>query len=267
MENLHALVLGIIQGLTEFLPVSSSAHLSLIPWVFGWEDPGLAFDVALHVGTLVAVLWFFRVEWKALLMAMIAIVTTRRVDTLEKRRVVYLVIATIPGGLAGLALGKYAENVFRAPALTATALIVMGTLLWTVDRTAPQNRSLESVSWKDALLIGCAQAFAIIPGVSRSGATITAGRGLALDRQAAAVFSFLMSMPITAAAAMKEVPKALHESADVLPLVIGMLAALVSGWFAIAILMRYVSRRSYGVFAAYRWALGLLVFALLAWRG
>ena len=267
MENLHALVLGIIQGLTEFLPVSSSAHLSLIPWMFGWEDPGLAFDVALHVGTLVAVLWFFRVEWKALLMAMIAIVTTRRVDTLEKRRVVYLVIATIPGGLAGLALGKYAENVFRAPALTATALIVMGTLLWTVDRTAPQNRPLESVSWKDALLIGCAQAFAIIPGVSRSGATITAGRGLALDRQAAAVFSFLMSMPITAAAAMKEVPKALHESADVLPLVIGMLAALVSGWFAIAILMRYVSRRSYGVFAAYRWALGLLVFALLAWRG
>ena len=267
MENLHALVLGIIQGLTEFLPVSSSAHLSLIPWMFGWEDPGLAFDVALHIGTLVAVLWFFRVEWKALLMAMIAIVTTRRVDTLEKRRVVYLVIATIPGGLAGLALGKYAENVFRAPALTATALIVMGTLLWTVDRTAPQNRPLESVSWKDALLIGCAQAFAIIPGVSRSGATITAGRGLALDRQAAAVFSFLMSMPITAAAAMKEVPKALHESADVLPLVIGMLAALVSGWFAIAILMRYVSRRSYGVFAAYRWALGLLVFALLAWRG
>ena len=267
MENLHALVLGIIQGLTEFLPVSSSAHLSLMPWMFGWADPGLGFDVALHVGTLVAVLWFFRAEWRVLLVATIAIVTTRRLDTPEKRRVGQLVIATVPGGIAGLLLGKYAEHAFRTPALTATALIVMGTLLWIVDRTAPQARPLESVGWKDALLMGCAQAFAIIPGVSRSGATITAGRGLALDRQAAAVFSFLMSMPITAAAAMKEVPKALHESADLLPLAIGMVAAMVSGWIAIAILMRYVSRHSYGIFAAYRWALGLLVFALLAWRG
>ena len=120
MEILHALVLGIVQGLTEFLPVSSSAHLSLLPWIFGWQDPGLAFDVALHLGTLVAVLWYFRVEWRALLAAAIGIVTSRQIDNPDKRRVAELIIATIPGGIAGLLLGKYAESVFRTPALTAS---------------------------------------------------------------------------------------------------------------------------------------------------
>lgn len=267
MEILHALVLGVIQGLTEFLPVSSSAHLSLVPWMFGWEDPGLAFDVALHVGTLVAVLWYFRAEWRGLLIAAISIVTSRQIDSADKRRVAQLVIATIPGGIAGLLLGKYAEHVFRTPALTAIALIVMGTLLWLVDRRAPQERPLASVGYKDALLMGCAQAFAIIPGVSRSGSTITAGRALKLDRHSAAVFSFMMSMPIITAAAIKEVPHALRESGLTMALAVGMIAAAVSSWVAIAILLRYVTRHSYGVFAAYRWALGLLVLGLVAWRG
>ena len=144
MEIVHALVLGLLQGFTEFLPVSSSAHLSLAPWAFGWTDPGLAFDVALHFGTLIAVLWYFRVEWISLAAATVDIVRTRRVDAPEKRRVVHLVIATIPGGLAGLAFKDEAETVFRSPALTATALIVMGTLLWAVDRWRRQERLITS---------------------------------------------------------------------------------------------------------------------------
>lgn len=267
MDLLHAIVLGILQGLTEFLPVSSSAHLSLAPWLLGWDDPGLAFDVALHLGTLVAVLWYFRKEWRALLVALIDILRTRRIDAPEKRQVLYLIIATIPGGLAGMLLNKLAEETFRAPALTAGALIVMGTLLWWVDRSRPEARPLESIRARDALLIGLAQMFALIPGVSRSGSTITAGRALGLDRQSAAVFSFLMSMPITAAAALVKVPQALREHGLSLPLLVGVLAAFISSALAINVLLRYVSKHSYGVFAAYRWVLGLAVLAIVAMRG
>ena len=268
MEIVHALVLGLLQGFTEFLPVSSSAHLSLAPWAFGWQDPGLAFDVALHFGTLIAVLWYFRAEWASLAAATVDILRTRRIDAPEKRRVVHLVIATIPGGLAGLAFKDMAETVFRAPALTATALIVMGTLLWAVDKWSVQVRPLDGVRWRDALLIGCAQMFAIIPGVSRSGSTITAARALTFDRQSAAVFSFLMSMPITAAAVAHELPKAVRDAGGIsLPLIVGVLSAGISSWLAISILLRYVSRHSYGIFAAYRWVLGLAVVALLIARG
>ena len=267
MEIVHALVLGLLQGFTEFLPVSSSAHLSLAPWAFGWQDPGLAFDVALHFGTLIAVLGYFRAEWASLAAATVEILRTRRIDAPEKRRVVHLVIATIPGGLAGLAFKDMAETVFRAPALTATALIVMGTLLWAVDKWSVQVRPLDGVRWRDALLIGCAQMFAIIPGVSRSGSTITAARALTFDRQSAAVFSFLMSMPITAAAALKEVPAALHEQGGLsAALVVGVLASGVSGWLAISVLLKYVARHSYGAFAAYRVLLGVGVLILVAAR-
>ena len=134
MTIFQALVLGIIQGLSEFLPISSSAHLALAPWLFGWEDPGLAFDVALHFGTLLAVLWYFRMEWAELIAAAISILRKRRVETVEEKRVVFLILATIPGAIGGLLLEKKAETAFRAPALTATALIVMGIVLWAADR-------------------------------------------------------------------------------------------------------------------------------------
>ena len=262
MNVFHALVLGIVQGLAEFLPISSSAHLSLVPYVFGWEDPGLAFDVALHLGTLAAVLWYFRAEWLRLVKAGFDIVRTQRVSGDEQWRAVFIVIATIPGAIGGLLLEKYAETVFRAPALTAVALIVMGGMLWAADRFAPQTRPLNALRWTDALWIGIAQVFALIPGVSRSGSTMTAGRALGLDRTAAATFSFLMSMPITAAAAVLKVPEAVREGIT-LPIVVGILASAVSGWLAISVLLRYVSTRSFGVFAAYRLALGLAVLALI----
>ena len=240
MTVFQALVLGIVQGLSEFLPISSSAHLALAPWILHWRDPGLAFDVALHFGTLVAVLWYFRAEWLALILATRDIIVRRRVETERERRVLFLIVATIPGAIAGLALEKQAESTFRDPRLVAMALIVMGILLWAVDRFAPRNRGLARMRWSDALLIGVAQMFAIIPGVSRSGSTITAGRALTFEREDAAVFSFLMSMPIIAAAAVLKMPQALREQGLSAPMIVGVLASALSGWLAIAVLLRQV---------------------------
>ena len=264
MTVFQALVLGVIQGLSEFLPISSSAHLALAPWILHWPDPGLAFDVALHFGTLLAVLWYFRAEWIALAVAAKDLLVRRRVETERERRVLFLILATIPGAIAGLALEKQAESTFRDPRLVATALIVMGILLWAVDRFARRDRGLSRMRWSDALLIGIAQMLAIIPGVSRSGSTITAGRALAFTREDAAVFSFLMSMPIIAAAAVLKVPQALREQGLSAPMIVGVLASAVSGWLAISVLLRVVTRHSYGVFAAYRIVLGAAVLIAVA---
>lgn len=267
MTPLQAIALGIIQGLSEFLPISSSAHLSLAPWLFGWEDPGLAFDVALHFGTLLAVLWYFRMEWLNLIKAAFGIATTGRVETPEKRKVIYLIIATIPGAIGGYLLQSRAESAFRSPQIIAVALIVMGIILWAVDKAVDQRRILGEMRWVDALLIGLSQVIALIPGVSRSGSTITTARGLRFDRESAAEFSFLMSMPIIAAAVVLEGPKALHEGGLTNDLMSGVVASAISGWLAISILMRYVSRHSYGVFAFYRIALGIAVLAVIHARG
>ena len=264
MTVFQALVLGIIQGLSEFLPISSSAHLALAPWILHWPDPGLAFDVALHFGTLVAVLWYFWAEWIALLVAAKDIVVKRRIETENERRVLFLIIATIPGSIAGLALEKQAESTFRDPRLVAVALIVMGALLWFIDRFAARDRALATMKWTDALLVGIAQMFAIIPGVSRSGSTITAGRALRFTREDAAVFSFLMSMPIIAAAAVLKMPQAIREQGFSAPMIVGILASAVSGWLAISVLLRVVTRHSYGIFAAYRVLLGAAVLIAVA---
>jgi undecaprenyl-diphosphatase len=267
MTILQALVLGVVQGLSEFLPISSSAHLALVPWVLRWREPGLAFDVALHVGTLAAVVAYFRAEWRRLIIAAWEIVRYRTISTDSQRRVVLLIVATIPGGVGGLLLNDYAETTFRDPRIIAGAMMGLGVVLWAVDRWAPEARSLRGMRWGDALLVGIAQVFALIPGVSRSGATMTAGRAARFDRESAAVFSFLMSMPIIAAAAVFEVPHALRESGLTAPLGAGVLASAVSGWLAISVLLRYVTRRSYGVFAVYRILVGAAVLALALARG
>ena len=267
MTVFQAVILGLVQGLAEFLPISSSAHLVLTPWVFGWSDPGLSFDVALHVGTLIAVLWYFRAEWVKLTQSAIALVRTRRADTEEKRRFLYLVVATIPAAVGGVLLEDYAETTFRSPALMAVTLMVMGVVLWAVDRYAARDRPLSALRLRDAVLIGFAQVLALVPGVSRSGSTMTAGRALRLDRQSAAVFSFLMSMPVTAAAALLKVPDLLRTEGITPTLIAGVLSAGISSWLAIAVLLRYISRHSFGVFAVYRLALGALILTLLATRG
>lgn len=267
MTTFQALVLGILQGLSEFLPISSSAHLALAPWLFNWPDPGLAFDVALHLGTLIAVLWYFRAEWGRLTRAAISILTSRRLDNPDKRRVVYLIIATIPGAIGGLLLESRAESAFRSPLLIAVALMLMGLVLWLTDKIRSAARPLNGMRWPDALLIGLSQVLALVPGVSRSGATITAGRGLAFDRESAAKFSFLMSMPIIAAAAALKVPEVIRDSGITTPLLVGVLASAISGWLAISIVMHYVTRHSYGIFAVYRLVLGIIVLAVLYTRG
>jgi len=267
MTPLQAIALGIIQGLSEFLPISSSAHLALAPWLFGWEDPGLAFDVALHFGTLIAVLWYFRAEWAALVRAAFGILTSGRIETPEKRRVIYLIIATIPGAIGGYLLQSQAASTFRSPQLIGVTLIVMGVVLWLVDKLVDQRRVLGEMRWIDSLLIGLSQVVALIPGVSRSGATMTTSRGLRFDRESAAEFSFLMSMPIIVAAIVVEGPKALAEGGLTNEIMSGVVASAISGWLAISILMRYVSRHSYGIFAFYRVALGITVLGLLYARG
>ncbi len=267
MTIFQALVLGTLQGLTEFLPVSSSAHLALAPYLFGWQDPGLAFDVALHFGTLVAILWYFRKEWGQLIAAAIQVIRKRKAETVQEKRVIFLIIATIPGAIFGLLLEKKAETAFRAPALIAIALILMGIVLWAVDRFVAERQKLDSMRWLDALVVGAAQVFALVPGVSRSGSTITALRGLRFDRESAAIFSFLMSMPIIAAAVVLKGPEVLRSGDLGMEVIVGVLASAISGWIAISILLRYVSRNSYGIFALYRVLLGLAVLAVVYSRG
>ena len=267
MSVFQAFVLGIIQGLAEFLPISSSAHLALTPWLLGWPEPGLAFDTSLHLGTLVAVLWYFQEEWRRLIASAWEMIRTRQVATESHRRVLYLIIATIPGGMAGLLLEDLAETVFRAPVITGIALIALGMLLWAADRWAADDRSLGTMNWRDAVLFGLAQVVALVPGVSRSGATMTMGRGLRFSREGAAVFSFLMSMPITFAAVAVKLPEAIRERENLWPLLVGVIASGASGWLAISVLLKFVSRHSFGVFAAYRVLLGAFVLSLLALRG
>jgi undecaprenyl-diphosphatase len=263
----EALVLGVIQGLAEFLPISSSAHLALAPRFLGWRDQGLAFDVALHVGTLVALAAYFWRDWLHLLHSAVKVARCRRAVHVDEWRVVYLVVATIPAALAGLTVQDLAESAFRSPRLIAVTLASMGIVLWLVDRAAPRDRQLPSMRLRDALLVGLAQVLALVPGVSRSGATITGARLCGFDRQSAAVFSFLMSFPITLAAAAVKAPEAVREGHAILPLAVGVGAAALSSWLAIAALLRFVVRHSYGIFAAYRLALAVVVWVVLGWKG
>jgi undecaprenyl-diphosphatase len=266
MTVFQAFILGVVQGLSEFLPISSSAHLALTPWALGWQDPGLAFDVALHVGTLVAVAWYFRRDWAALFVAGWRIVRHRSVSAPDEWRVVFLVLATIPAAIAGFTVQDLAETSFRSPRLIAVNLMIMGVLLWLGDRFARRDRALPGMRVRDAVLVGIAQALALVPGVSRSGATITGARLLGFDRQSAAVFSFLMSFPVTFAAAVLKAPEAVQGGEPFLPILVGVAAAAVSSWLAIAVLLRFVVKHSFGVFALYRIILGVVVLALLMSR-
>ena len=199
--------------------------------------------------------------------SVVQIVRTRRITTVHEKRAVYLVVATIPGGIGGLLLNDYAATTFRSPALIATTLAVMGVVLWAVDRWSARSRHIEEVTLRDAIIVGCAQVLALIPGVSRSGSTITAGRALHLDRASAARFSFLMSMPITLAAVVLKMPEAIRSEGFSAPLIVGVLVAAASSLVAITVLLRYVSKHSFGIFAAYRLLLSAAVFLTIALRG
>ena len=268
---LQALVMGIVQGLTEFLPVSSSGHLVIVPFLFGWDDEflnSLAFSVMLHLGTLVALLTYFREDWVRLVPAGLAAVRDRSFRGDADRRLAGLLAATtIPAAIAGLLFNDLIEEQFREVGLVAVMLVVGGIILWVADRVGRRSRGIADVTFPVAFGIGAAQALALIPGISRSGISISAGRLAGLDREAAARFAFLMATPITAGAILFEARRLLTGEAGVdvaiAPLVVGMIAALVSGLAAIHFTLRYLRTRSLDIFVWYRFALAAVV--LVVW--
>jgi len=264
MTLAQAAILGVVQGLTEFLPVSSSAHLALFPWVLGWKDPGLAFDVALHWGTLIALLIYFWREWMKLAAGVLRAIGRRQMND-ETVLVGKLIAGTIPAAIAGVLLEDYADRVLRAPWIIATMLAVVGIVMWIADRRAKSGDANATPGWGAAIAIGCAQALALVPGTSRSGITMIAGLAAGLPRPAAARYSFLLSAPIIFGAGLKELPKIVH--GDPATTLVGLVAAAVSGGFAIAFLLRYLSRGSFVPFAVYRLALAAFVVVLMVVRG
>ncbi|MGH9396402.1 MAG: undecaprenyl-diphosphatase UppP [Terriglobia bacterium] len=267
MPLYQAIVLAIVQGIAEFLPISSTGHLILFPWFLGWKDPGLTFDVALHAGTLLAVFVYFWRMWVDMIMAAAGLGDSKDPDVRENRRLFWLlVIATIPGAIAGVLFEKKADTAFRNPLVIGVALIVVALVMWAGERLTRDNESLKEVSLFDAVIVGIAQAFAVIPGVSRSGSTMSAGLLRNMKRETAARFSFLLSTPIIAGAVLlkaHEVHKAGGLPPDMrMPFLAGIIVSAVVGFFVIGWLIRFLETRTFKPFIIYRIALGVLVLAL-----
>jgi undecaprenyl-diphosphatase len=269
MPIFQAIVLGIVQGLAEFLPISSSAHLILVPWLFGWEDPGLAFDVALHWGTLVAVLVVFWRDWIRLIRAGVQSILERRIGDDPDRRLFWaLVVSAIPAAVVGKLLNTWAEETLRAPLLIAATMAVMGIALGVADRYGSKRLTEGQVRIPEAIGIGVAQAFALVPGVSRSGSTISVGLVFGFTREAIARFSFLMSTPIIFGAGVLKLPKMLREMhagtshVSGAALVAGLVASAVVGVIVIRWLLAWVRTRTYDVFVVYRLLVAVLIVVL-----
>jgi len=265
MPLYQAIVLAIVQAITEFLPISSTAHLILVPCLLKWQHAGLTFDVALHAGTLVAVLVYFWREWLAMGNALIGRPLTNPGLGYDRRLLAYLVLATIPGGLTGFLLEDVVENVLRSPLVIGVALIVVAVLMGVGEKLSLHLRSISEVRLRDALVIGLAQAVALIPGVSRSGITMTAALLLGLTRTAAARFSFLLSAPVIAGAALKkgwDVWRTGLPEDMILPFVAGTAVAGLAAYLVIAWLLRYLASNTFKIFIVYRLALGVIVLAL-----
>jgi undecaprenyl-diphosphatase len=266
MNLLYAILLGVLQGATEFLPVSSSGHLILAEHFLGFSEGGLAFDVALHLGTLAAILIYFRGDFRLMAAALLPGRGSDAEGALHRRLFCFLALATVPGALFGLWLEKPAETLFRSPALVATTMGGVGLLLLWAERAGRRCRDIRTLTLTDALLIGLSQALAVVPGVSRSGITMTTGLFRGLNREAAARFSFLLSAPIIFGAGLHSLPKIIKQGTDggegTLYLA-GFLAAALSGYAVIAWLLKFVRTRSFDIFAYYRLALAGLVYLSL----
>ncbi|MEX2195101.1 MAG: undecaprenyl-diphosphate phosphatase [Thermoleophilaceae bacterium] len=264
MSAIEAIVLGLVQGLTEFLPISSTGHLRIVPAFLGWEDPGAAFTAVTQLGTMAAVLLYFRQDlWNITRTWTRSLREPALRGEHDARMGWYILLGTIPIGIFGLAFKDQIEDGARDLYVIGTALIVLGLILLLAEKVGKRDRDVESLSLRDAMGIGFAQALALIPGVSRSGATITAGLFIGLDRAAAARFSFLLSIPAVVLSGLFELPTALEGgSTGALGLVVATFLAFVSGYASIAFLLRFLVSHSTGVFVAYRVALGALVLAL-----
>lgn len=271
MEVWQLMVLALVQGLTEFLPVSSTAHLAVIPRLLHWKDPGLAFDVALHIGTLFAVLIYFAPTWSKIVRA--ALLGKRQDSTApisndrsaDRRLGRFVIVATIPAMISGVLLQRAAETSLRSLPVMGTMLVIVGILMWMAERIGSVNRTLSSMTLHDSLAIGIAQAFAVIPGVSRSGSTIAAGRYRGMDRDSATRFSFLLSTPIIAGAAIVEGHHLWNTGILPemrVPITLAILLSGVTGYLSIWGMIRYVRVRSLMVFVAYRMIAGAAILAV-----
>jgi undecaprenyl-diphosphatase len=265
MTLLQAIILGAVQGVTEFLPISSTAHLILVPRFFGWPEHGIDFDLALHLGTLISLLVYFRAEWFQLLQGGLDFLRGRR-DKPNARLMMFIAAATIPGLVAGALLKDFVDSSLRQPKVIAAALIVLAIVLVIAERIGVRQTKLDNITFTDAIAVGCAQALAIIPGVSRSGITMTAALFRGMTREAAARFSFLLSTPLIGAATSKGVFDGVrHGFGDIsmTVAVAGIITSGLVGYISIAFLLRFLATRSMYVFVAYRIILGIVVLAVL----
>ncbi|RII26087.1 MAG: undecaprenyl-diphosphatase UppP [Geobacter sp.] len=268
MNLLHAIVLGALQGFTEVLPISSSAHLILIPWLLKWPESGITFDVALHLGTLIALAAYFRRDIIEIAYAALDAISTRSLDTPAKRLPFQIVAATVPAAIVGKLFEHQVEDIFREmPLLIAGMMIVFGLVLAAVDRWGKKRRGLSGMTTGSALLVGLLQCLALIPGVSRSGITITAGLMAGFTRESAARFSFLLSLPIVAGAALL---KSLHvikygiPAGEGVPMLVGIGVSAVTGYISVAFLLSFVQKRTLTPFVWYRLlAGGALILAII----
>ena len=264
MDFLHLIVLAIVQGLTEFLPISSSAHLILVPRLLEWPDQGLAFDVAVHVGSLIAVVGYFRRDIGSLLVDWGRSCVQRR--TVGQSRLAWgVALGTVPAAIAGLLLNDLVETFLRSPLVIAATTILFGLLLWWADWWGRKERKLATLGWRDVAIIGLAQAIALVPGTSRSGITMTAGLALGLDRDAAARFSFLLSVPLIALAGGYKTVQ-LIQTGDALQgwgvLLAGVLCSALAAWVCIHFFMRWIASSSMLPFVIYRLILGFFLLYL-----
>lgn len=256
MEIYQALILGIVQGLTELLPISSSAHLTVIPWIFNWNIPE-AFDVALHFGTLLAIVLYFFKDWMELIKGGYKYVVKKE-KTVQGRMFWYIVLATIPGGIVGYLLDHFLNGVLNRPIIIAIALIVMGIILYVVDKNAKSKVKYEEMTLKQTFLIGVSQALAFIPGVSRSGITITTARAMGVTREAAAKYTFLLSTPIVFAATVLKFKDFVFN----LPFIVGVVSSFIVGLLVIKFLLKYLQKGSFKAFAIYRVIAGIVIILI-----
>ena len=261
MDLLQAIIYGMIQGLGEFLPISSTAHITLAPWLFGWKDPGLAFDIALHMGTLLAVAIFFWKDW-------IRLITAGFTDIKSKdgRLFWFIMLACIPGGIFGVLFEDKVETIFRNPLLIGIMLIIMGIVLYLADKLSKTEVALKDIGFKRSFLIGVSQAIAMIPGVSRSGITMATGRVFKLSREDAARFTFLLSTPFIFLSGLYKAKDLISVPIELMPFLVAIVTSGIVGAFSIKFILEYLKSKGFGIFAVYRVILGTIVIAVALFR-
>ncbi len=260
MDLIQSTILGAIQGITEFFPISSTAHLVLLPWFFSWQDEGLPFNVALHVGSLVAIIFYFWRDWMLIVSEFLRSATERSFEGRPSGKIgLYIIVATVPGAVFGYLFEEQAAGLLRHPLSIAFAISFFGLLLYISDRFSSRNKSIMDMSAVDCIIIGFAQALAIIPGVSRSGITITGAMFRSFRRDEAAKFSFLMAAPLIAGAGVFEARHLEYSAVASTPFIAGFFASAVFAFLAIKYLLRFVRKESYTVFVVYRLILAVVI--------